>query len=47
MVTLKLNAGAFKYYSEAKKGWVLEPGKFDVLVGAASNDIKLKSNLVL
>lgn len=47
VITLKLNADAFKYYSETKKSWVLEPGKFEVLVGGASNDIKLRSNLVL
>jgi beta-glucosidase len=46
-IILSLNADAFKYYSETKKAWVFEPGKFEVLVGAASNDIKLKGNLVL
>jgi beta-glucosidase len=46
-ITLKLNADAFKYYSEDKKGWVLEPGKFEVLVGTASDDIKLKRNITL
>lgn len=47
LITFSLNADAFKYYSEAKKDWVLEPGKFDVLVGGASSDIKLKSDFVL
>jgi beta-glucosidase len=46
-ITLKLNADAFKYYSEDKKRWVLEPGKFEVLVGTASDDIKLKRNITL
>ena len=46
-VTLTLNAEAFQYYSETKKQWVLEPGKFDVLVGSSSRDIRLKGSLTL
>jgi len=47
IITLKLNADAFKYYSETKKNWVFEPGKFDALVGGASSDIKLKGSFIL
>ena len=46
-VTLALPADAFKYYSEAKKQWVLEPGKFDLLVGSSSRDIRLTGNVTL
>ncbi len=46
-VTLKLNPDAFKYYSEDKMRWVLEPGKFEILVGSASDDIKLKKQITL
>jgi len=46
-VTLTLDAGAFQYYSEAKKQWVLEPGKFDVLVGSSSRDIRLTGSVTL
>ena len=46
-VTLTLDQNAFQYYDEVKKQWVLEPGKFDVLVGASSRDIRLTSSLVL
>jgi beta-glucosidase len=46
-VTLALPADAFKYYSEAKKQWVLEPGKFDVLVGSSSRDIRLTGKVTL
>ncbi|WP_324673544.1 glycoside hydrolase family 3 C-terminal domain-containing protein [Hymenobacter sp. GOD-10R] len=46
-VTLKLGADAFQYYDEGKKQWVLEPGKFQVLVGSSSRDIRQTGNLTL
>jgi beta-glucosidase len=46
-VTLPLTAEAFQFYSEAKKQWVLEPGKFDVLVGSSSRDIRLTGRVTL
>jgi beta-glucosidase len=46
-VTVALNTNAFQYYDEAKKQWVLEPGKFDVLVGSSSRDIRLTGNVTL
>jgi beta-glucosidase len=44
---MQLPADAFKYYDEAKKQWVLEPGQFEVLVGAASDDIRQRGSLTL
>lgn len=46
-VTLELPAHAFEYYDEAKKGWVLEPGQFEVRVGSASDDIRQTGSLTL
>ncbi|MGI4863162.1 MAG: glycoside hydrolase family 3 C-terminal domain-containing protein [Janthinobacterium lividum] len=46
-VTLTLDADAFKYYDESKKQWVLEPGKFDVLVGSSSRDVRLTGSVTL
>ncbi|SFQ81015.1 glycoside hydrolase family 3 C-terminal domain-containing protein [Hymenobacter arizonensis] len=46
-VTLTLDSGAFQYYDEAQKQWVLEPGRFDVLVGSSSRDIRLKGSVTL
>jgi beta-glucosidase len=46
-VTVTLDSGAFQYYDEAKKQWVLEPGKFDVLVGSSSRDIRLTGDVTL
>ncbi|MBO2011262.1 glycoside hydrolase family 3 C-terminal domain-containing protein [Hymenobacter negativus] len=46
-VTVALDSEAFQFYNEAQKKWVLEPGKFDVLVGSSSRDIRLKGNVTL
>jgi beta-glucosidase len=46
-VTLKLDQNAFQYYDESKRSWVLEPGKFGVLVGSSSRDIRLMGSVVL
>ena len=47
VVTLMLDADAFKYYDEAKKQWVLEPGQFEVQVGSASDNIRQRAGLTL
>jgi len=47
VVTVALDAGAFQFYDEAKKSWVLEPGKFGVLVGSSSRDIRLTGAVTL
>jgi len=46
-VTLALDSNAFQFYDEGKKQWVLEPGKFDVLVGSSSRDIRLTGSVTL
>jgi beta-glucosidase len=46
-ITLSLPAESFKYYDEAKKGWVLAPGKFDLLVGSSSRDIRQTGSVTL
>ena len=37
-----LSEGAFKYYDPDQKRWLLEPGDFEVLVGASAADIRLR-----
>lgn len=44
-ITLALNDDAFKYYNEDKKGWVTEPGKYNVSVGSSSRDLRLKGTI--
>jgi beta-glucosidase len=47
--TLKvtLDKRAFQYYDPAKKQWVLEPGKFEILIGSSSDNILLKEQIEL
>lgn len=47
VITLTLDRDAFQYYNEARRQWVLEPGRFDFLVGSSSRDIRLQGNIVL
>lgn len=46
-VKITLNQRAFQYYDPEVGGWVLEPGKFEILVGSASNKIELSREIVL
>ena len=46
-VDLNLEADAFSFYDEKKKQWVLEPGKFEILLGNSSNNILLKKEITL
>lgn len=42
-VSLPLDASAFEYWSPTTKQWVLDPGRFEVQIGASSRDIRLKA----
>jgi beta-glucosidase len=44
-VTLPLNRRAFAYWDPARHDWVVDPGKFTLMVGASSQDIRLRSSL--
>lgn len=46
-VTITLNEDAFQYYNDLQGKWVLEPGVFDILVGNASNNMKLSGKVKL
>jgi beta-glucosidase len=46
-VNFTLDKTSMAYYSTEKKEWVTEPGRFDVLVGSSSSDIRLKGSLDL
>jgi beta-glucosidase len=40
-VLFRLDRAAFSYWSPQKKGWVMDPGNFEVQVGTSSRDIRL------
>lgn len=46
-ITLKLDRRAFSYYDIKRKDWVIEPGTFEILVGASSEDIRLRGTFVV
>ena len=43
----ELDKTAFSYYDPARKGWVTEPGEFEILVGSSSRDIRLRGTFNL
>lgn len=45
-VTFRLDYDSFKLM-DIRYQWVVEPGKFRILVGAASNDIRLEGEVIL
>ncbi|MBR1706684.1 MAG: glycoside hydrolase family 3 C-terminal domain-containing protein [Bacteroidales bacterium] len=46
-VTLTLDRRALQWYDADSSSWVDEPGRFDVLVGASSRDIRLEGSFSL
>lgn len=46
-VSLAFDKKAFAYYDDVKKDWVVNPGKFDILIGASSADIRLKGETTI
>ena len=46
-VTFKIDKNHLSFYDIKKKKWVAEPGEFEVLIGASSRKIKLKSKFDL
>lgn len=46
-VTISLNEDAFKYFNDIDNKWVMENGIFEILIGAASNNIKLTASVKL
>lgn len=41
-VSFKLTNQDFLYWITEKNGWNIEPGKFEIMIGASSEDIRLK-----
>ena len=41
-MTFTLDSSSLSYFDDASHTWIVEPGKFDVLVGSSSDDIRSK-----
>jgi beta-glucosidase len=46
-VFLALEDRDLAYWDDAGGGWRIEPGRFEILVGASSRDIRLRASLEL
>jgi beta-glucosidase len=46
-VTIKLDKRAFQYFDPEKMKWVADPGKFEILIGSSSKDIRLNGETTL
>ncbi|MDR3625754.1 MAG: glycoside hydrolase family 3 C-terminal domain-containing protein, partial [Ignavibacteriaceae bacterium] len=44
-VEISIAKNAFAYYNVDKKEWTTDPGKYEILVGSSSRDIKLKETV--
>jgi beta-glucosidase len=46
-VSIHLDKEAFWYYDPAKNGWIVEPGEFEIMIGASSRDLRLRAKATL
>ena len=46
-VKILLGEEAFRFYDPARHGFVVEPGEFRISVGASSEDIRLKADIIV
>lgn len=46
-VTFTLDREAFWYFDTARNAWTVEPGEFEILIGASSRDIRLTGSVTL
>jgi beta-glucosidase len=44
-VEITINKDVFAYFNTDKNEWTIDPGKYEILVGSSSRDIKLKKTL--
>ena len=42
IVEFEIDESKLSYFDDKKHAWVAEPGKFEILIGASSSDIRSK-----
>jgi beta-glucosidase len=47
IVSFKIDKNSLRFFSDGKKQWVAEPGKFSALIGSSSRDIRSEVEFVL
>ncbi|NBH25412.1 glycosyl hydrolase [Lachnospiraceae bacterium] len=45
-VVLQLDRRSFSYYDEQMQDWCVEPGEYEILIGASSRDIRLRGSVM-
>ena len=43
---LQLDRRSFSYYDEQMQDWCVEPGEYEILIGASSRDIRLRGSVM-
>ena len=46
-VEIELGSEAFHFWNPSTKQWTIEPGEFEIRVGASSDDIRLRTSIQL
>ena len=46
-ISIKMDENTFKYFDDVKNEWVMDKASFDILVGGASDNIKLRNTIKL
>ena len=46
-ISFSLNQRAFSFFDPQKMEWIVEPGRFEILAGSSSRDIRLKAGFEL
>ena len=46
-VEIELQAKDFAYYDENSSKWIVEPGEYNLLIGASSRDIKFEIPIMI
>ncbi|MEI9960389.1 MAG: fibronectin type III-like domain-contianing protein [Limisphaerales bacterium] len=41
-ISVEIPVERFRYWDETQKQYIVEPGKYELLIGAASDDIRLR-----